>query len=209
MTTTTLLRRAGKPVVFVLCLEPLAWAVWLGFSGGLGVNPIEFLNRYLGDWAMRMILITLAVTPIRLITGWGGLLRFRRMLGLFAFFYVFLHVTNYVAVDQFFNWKIIWQDILKRTYITVGMTAVALLIPLAVTSTDAMVRRMGGKAWQSLHRSIYIVGPLVIIHFYMMVKADVREPLIYGAILAVLLGIRLVHALKRRIDRRRRAAGAT
>ena len=209
MTATDLFRRAGKPVVFVLCLGPLAWAVWLGFSGGLGVNPIVFLNRYLGDWAMRMILITLAVTPIRLITGWGGLLRFRRMLGLFAFFYVFLHVTNYVAVDQFFNWKIIWQDILKRTYITVGMTAVALLIPLAVTSTDAMVRRMGGKAWQSLHRSIYIVGPLVIIHFYMMVKADVREPLIYGAILAVLLGIRLVHALKRRIDRRRRAAGAT
>lgn len=206
MPPASLLHRAGKPLVFLLCLGPLLYAVWLGFTGGLGVNPIEFLNRYLGDWAMRMILIGLAITPIRLVTGWGGLLRFRRMVGLFAFFYVFLHLTNYVAVDQFFNWKIIWQDILKRNYITIGMIAVTLLIPLAVTSNNASIRKLGSKAWQNLHRLIYIVGPLVIVHFYMMVKADVREPLIYGAILALLLGIRVVYAVKRRIERNRRQA---
>jgi sulfoxide reductase heme-binding subunit YedZ len=209
------MKRIDKPILFLVCLLPFFWLLWfayrvifLGETTGLGANPIEYFNRYLGDWAMRFILITLAVTPVRLVSGWGGALRYRRMLGLFAFFYVFLHLTSYVALDHFFNWVEIGKDIVLRNFITVGMAAVLMLIPLAVTSTNKMVRRLGAKRWQRLHRLIYVIGPLVIVHYYMMVKADVREPLMYGGILAVLLLIRVGYALRRRLQRRNAAAAA-
>ena len=192
-------RRIAKPLLFAVCLAPLAWLVWLGASGGLGANPIEATNRYLGDWALRFLLIALAVTPVREMFGLSGLARFRRMLGLFAFAYVCLHLSSYVGLDQFFDWKAIWADIVKRAYITVGMTAFVLLIPLAITSTKGWVKRLGGRRWQALHRVVYAAGVLGVVHFYMMVKADVREPLAYAGILAVLLGWRVLAGVRRRV----------
>ena len=203
MTPESRIRRIVKPLVFALCLTPLAWLVWRGLSGGLGANPIEATNRFLGDWAMRFLLITLAVTPLRRLFGWSVVMRFRRMLGLFAFAYAALHLSSYVGLDQYFHWSEIWADIVKRNFITVGMIAFLLLLPLAVTSTNAMVRRLGGKRWQRLHRLVYPAAIAVIIHFYMMVKADVREPLVYGAIAALLLGYRAVVWFKARKGRER------
>jgi len=192
------IRRIVKPLVFIFCLTPLAWLVWRGLSGGVGAHPIEAINRFLGDWAMRFLLVTLAVTPLRRLFGWSVLMRFRRMLGLFAFTFAALHLSSYVGLDQFFDWSEIWADIVKRNFITTGMIAFLLLLPLAATSSNAMIRRLGGKRWQRLHRLIYPATVAVIIHFYMMVKADVREPLIYGAITAALLGCRGVLWLKGR-----------
>lgn len=183
--------RALKPTIFVLSLLPLVWLGWQAAYGSLGVNPVETLNRYLGDWALRFLLIALAVTPLRQWSGWAALARLRRMMGLYAFFYVCLHVASYVGVDLFFDWAALWKDILKRTYITFGMVAVVLLIPLALTSTNAMIRRLGGARWKRLHRLVYPIGLLGVIHFWMMVKADIREPLFYALVLAVLLGWRL------------------
>lgn len=204
MTTDQRIRFLVKPAVFVLCLGPLAWMIGRALTIGLGANPIEYSNRYLGDWALRFILIALAVTPGREILGWSWLARLRRMLGLFAFAYVVLHVLSYVGLDQFFDWWAIGGEILKRQYITVGMIAVTLLIPLAITSTNGMVRRMGGRAWQRLHRLAYVIGMLGCLHFYMMVKSDTREPIIYASILACLLGYRLIAAGRRRLARNRR-----
>ncbi len=201
MTADQRMRWLIKPAVFTACLLPAAWYAYAAVTDGLGANPIEALNRGLGDWALRFLLIALAVTPVRQISGWNGLARLRRMLGLFAFFYVTMHVSSYVILDHFFAWKTIWEDILKRTYITVGMLGVLLLLPLAVTSTQGWIRRLG-KLWQTLHRAAYIAGIAGVVHFYMMVKADVREPLIYGGILAMLLGWRAVRALRRRNGRR-------
>jgi sulfoxide reductase heme-binding subunit YedZ len=192
------IRRIVKPLVFIVCLTPLAWLVWRGLSGGLGANPIEAINRFLGDWAMRFILVTLAVTPLHRLFGWSVFMRFRRMFGLFAFTFATLHLISYVGLDQFFDWSEIWADIVKRNFITTGMIAFLLLLPLAATSSNAMIRRLGGKRWQRLHRLIYPATVAVIIHFYMMVKADVREPLIYGVITAALLGCRAVLWLKGR-----------
>jgi len=180
-----------KPLVFALSLLPLAWLVWQALFGSLGVNPVETLNRFLGDWALRFLLIALAVTPARQLSGWSALGSLRRMLGLFAFFYVYLHVSSYVGLDQFFDWQALWKDVLKRRYITVGMTALLLLIPLAVTSTDAMVRRLGGRRWRALHRAVYVIAPLAALHFWMMVKADHSRPMLYAGIVAILLGYRL------------------
>lgn len=190
----------AKPAVFVLCLGPLAWLVWKALFGTLGVNPIEAVNRTLGDWALRFLLLSLAVTPLRKLSGWAQVARFRRMIGLFAFFYACLHVSSYVGLDHFFDWRALGKDIIKRTYITVGMAALLLLVPLAATSTDAMVRRLGGRRWRILHRSVYAVGVLGVVHYWMMVKADIREPMLYAAILAVLLGYRGAAALSRRPD---------
>ena len=198
-----LIRRIAKPLVFAVCLAPLAWLVWRAATGGLGANPIEASNRFLGDWALRFLMITLAITPARVVFGAPPLIRFRRMLGLFAFAYVCLHLTSYVVLDQFFNWGEIWKDIVKRNFITVGMTGFVLLIPLAATSTNAMVRRLGGRRWRNLHRLVYVVAVAAVIHFYMMVKADVREPLVYAAIVAVLLGFRIVVAARRRLAKGR------
>ena len=185
-------RTALKVVVFVLCLVPvgrLAWGVW---NDTLGANPIEFIIRALGDWALRFVLITLAVTPLRKLAGWTWLMPLRRMLGLYAFFYATLHLSAYIWVDQFFDWIAIAKDIIKRPFITVGMLTFSLLVPLAITSNNAMIRRMGGKRWQLLHRAIYAIGALGVLHFWWMVKLDITQPAIYAAVLGLLLGMRAV-----------------
>ncbi|MBL6929351.1 MAG: sulfoxide reductase heme-binding subunit YedZ [Rhodospirillales bacterium] len=198
-----MIRKVAKPAIFALCLGPVAWYAWLAVSGGLGANPIEATTRYFGDWGLRFLLIALAVTPLREIFGFGILARFRRMIGLFAFFYVFLHLTSYVALDQFFDMAAVWSDIVKRNFITVGMIAFAMLVPLAVTSTKGWMKRLGGKSWQRLHRVVYAAGVLAVVHFYMMVKADVREPLVYAAILGALLAWRVFMRLKPRVPVKR------
>lgn len=180
-----------KPLVFAASLFPLVWLGWQAAYGSLGVNPVETLNRTLGDWALRFLLLALAVTPLRQWTGWAPLARLRRMMGLFAFFYVSLHLASYVGIDLFFDWAALWKDVVKRTYITLGMGCFLLLLPLALTSTDGMIRRMGGKAWRKLHRLVYPAAILGVAHFWLMVKADLREPLVYALVLAVLLGWRL------------------
>lgn len=195
------LARVIKPSVFLASLLPLAWLAWGWSTDGLGANPIEATTRFLGDWALRFLLIVLAVTPVCMLTAWNWLARFRRMLGLFAFAYAVLHLLSYIGLDQFFAWATIWAEIVKRTYITIGMLAVLCLIPLALTSTKGMVRRLGGKRWQKLHRLAYVAGVAGVIHFYMMVKADVREPLIYGAILTALFSIRLWNGRTRQVAR--------
>ncbi len=198
MTQDKLIRRVLKPAVWLLSLAPLAWLGWLAYSGGLTANPIEFLNRYLGDWALRFLLIALAVTPLRGITGWAGFARFRRLLGLFAFFYVVLHLSSYVGLDQYFDWGEIWRDIVKRTYITVGMVGSVLLLALALTSTKGMIKRIGGKNWNRLHKTVYIAAAAGCLHFFMMRKGFQLEPIIYAGICLVLLGYRYYRYLKKR-----------
>ncbi len=180
-----------KPAVFVLCLLPFFWLIARFLIYGFGANPIETGIRYLGDWSLRFLLIALAVTPVRIVTGWIVVARLRRMLGLFAFTYVALHVIGYVAIDQFFDWAAIGRDIIKRTYITFGMIALVILIPLALTSADSMVRRLGGARWRNLHRLVYVAGVAAVFHYYFMVKAGHLQPLIYGAILAGLFAVRI------------------
>jgi len=200
MTLTQRYRFIYKPLVFTACLLPLAWLAggafgWLGLS--LGADPVKQLEHECGKTALNLLLLTLAVTPVRELTGQPQLLRLRRMLGLFAFFYVVLHFTIYLVLDLELNFATLGTDIAKRPYITIGFTALLLLIPLAITSTNGMMRRLG-RRWQSLHRLIYVVAVLGVWHFYWQVKRDVREPLIYAGILAVLLGYRVVRARSRR-----------
>lgn len=189
-----------KGAVFALALLP-----FLHLLGGiffwpesLGANPAEFITRAAGDWTLRFLLLTLAVTPLRKLSGWNWLLRLRRMLGLFAFFYVLAHFLSFIAFDHVFDIAEIWADILKRPFITIGALAFLLLLPLAATSTNAMVRRLGAKRWMVLHRLIYLIGVLGVIHFWLMVKRDLTEPVIYALILALLLGFRLLSRRRRR-----------
>lgn len=204
MTRETAIRWVAKPIVFTAALMPLAWIAWtavasgFGPTGPLGANPIEYINRYLGDWAIRFLLTALAVTPVRGITGWTTLMRFRRMIGLFAFFYVCLHLSSYIGLDQFFDWREIWRDIVKRNYITVGMVNFVLLASLAATSTKGMIKRLGAKRWINLHKLIYPAGILACIHFYMMRKGVQLEPIIYAGICALLLGYRVVAFWKKK-----------
>lgn len=191
-----------KPVVFALALAPLGWLVWQALFGYLGVNPIETVNRFLGDWALRFVLIALAVTPLRKVTGWAPIARLRRMLGLFAFFYVCLHLSSYLGLDLFFDWQALAKDIVKRRYITLGMAAFVLLLPLAATSTDAMIRRLGGRRWRLLHKLVFAIAVLGVAHYWLMVKADIRLPLLHAAILGVLLGFRAAAAGMARMRRR-------
>ena len=184
-------------MVFTLCLLPLALIVYDGFTGGLGVNPIEAVTHRTGDWTLRLLLVTLTMTPLRRWFDWRWPLRIRRMLGLFAFFYACLHLLTYLWLDQFFDWWGIVGDIIERPFITVGMLAFLGMVPLAVTSTRGMMRRLG-RHWKSLHRLVYVVAVLGVVHFWWLVKADIREPLLYAAILAVLLGYRLVVYLRPR-----------
>ena len=176
---------------------PLAFLVYRALNNGLGANPIETINRYTGDWVLRFLLVTLAVTPLRRLFGWNALLRYRRMLGLFAFFYACLHFLSYAWLDQYFVLADIIKDVAKRPYITVGFACLLMLIPLAATSTNAMIRRLGARRWQALHRLVYLVGVGGVVHYLWLVKSDLREPLIYGAILATLLGFRLWHRARR------------
>ena len=180
-----------KPAIFLLALLPLALLLFRAARSDLGANPIETINRFTGLWTLRFLLITLAVTPLRRIFTWNSLLRLRRMLGLFAFFYACLHFLSYAWLDQFFVLPEIFKDVIKRPYITVGFACFLLLIPLALTSTNGMVRRLGAKRWQQLHRLVYLIGVGGIVHFLWLVKSDLSEPLMYGAILALLLGFRL------------------
>ena len=204
MTRETAIRWVAKPIVFTAALMPLAWIAWtavasgFGPTGPLGANPIEYINRFLGDWAIRFLLMALAVTPVRGITGWTPLIRFRRMFGLFAFFYACLHLSSYIGLDQFFNWREIWGDIVKRNYITVGMVNFVLLASLAATSTKGMIKRLGAKRWINLHKLVYVAGIAACIHFYMMRKGVQLEPIIYAAVCALLLGYRVVAYWKKK-----------
>ncbi len=182
--------RYGKPVVFALCLMPLAMLIYRGTTGDVGSNPVEALTHTTGDWALRLLLVTLAVTPLRRLTGRGWLLRFRRMLGLFAFFYASLHLLTYLWLDQFFDLRAIAEDVTERPYIALGLGAYLLMVPLALTSTRSMVRRLG-RRWQVLHRAVYPLAILAVLHFFWLVKADMTEPAVYAAVLGVLLAARL------------------
>jgi len=180
-----------KLPVFLLCLVPLGILVWQALTANLGANPVEFIQHATGDWTLRFLVFTLCITPLRKLLKLPDLIRFRRMLGLFAFFYACLHFLTYLGPDQSFDLAAIWKDIAKRPFITVGFAAFVLLIPLAITSTAAWIRRLGGRRWQMLHRAIYLSAICGVIHYYWLVKSAVLRPLTYGAIVAVLLLWRL------------------
>jgi sulfoxide reductase heme-binding subunit YedZ len=180
-----------KVVVFSASLVPLALLVWRGWNNDLSADPIAYITHRTGDWTLRFLVITLAITPLRKILRLPPLIRFRRMMGLFAFFYVCLHFTTWIWLDKSFVWSEMWKDVLKRRFITVGFTGFVLLIPLAVTSTAGWIRRMGGKRWQMLHRLVYATAVLGVVHYYWLVKSDVRKPLFYGFLVGILLAWRL------------------
>jgi len=185
--------RPAKILLFLACLVPAGRLLLEAFGVGglsLGANPIEELLHRLGIWGLNFLLITLAVTPLRFISGWNWLLRFRRMLGLFAFFYVFMHFLVYAGLDQRFDLQAIIEDIAERPYITIGFTALVMLVPLAVTSTNGMMRRLGAR-WKKLHRLVYLIAALGVWHFYWQVKLDTLEAVLYAAALAALFGYRL------------------
>lgn len=180
-----------KVAVFALCLAPLASLVWRGFQNNLTADPIAFITHKTGDWTLRFLVITLAITPLRKTLRVPQLIRFRRMLGLFAFFYATLHFTTWMALDHSFAWSEMWKDVLKRPFITVGFISFMLMIPLAVTSTAGWIRRLGGRRWQLLHRAIYLIAILGVVHYYWQVKSDTRKPLEYAWMVGILLAWRL------------------
>jgi methionine sulfoxide reductase heme-binding subunit len=196
-----------KPAAFLASLAPFVWIAWSAYSGNLSANPLSDITHDTGDWTLRFICITLAITPLRRLTGWNGFIKFRRMAGLFAFFYGTCHFLIYVIADRFASldfpngivaWttvvnlgKAVWEDIYKRPYITVGFTAWLLMVPLALTSTAGMIRRLGGKRWNQLHKLVYATAVLGVIHYWWLVKIDIRRPLAYGTVVALLLGFRL------------------
>jgi sulfoxide reductase heme-binding subunit YedZ len=186
------MQRALKPVVFLACLAPLGWLVWKALHSHLGANPIEAITHFTGDCTLTFLMITLSVTPLRRLTRQPWLIRFRRMFGLFAFFYGTLHLMTYVWLDKFFDVHEMLKDIAKRRFITAGMTAFVLMLPLALTSTQWAIRKLGGKRWQALHRLIYFSAAAGVIHYIWLVKADLKKPLEYAAVLGVLLAYRLV-----------------
>jgi sulfoxide reductase heme-binding subunit YedZ len=208
-----LIRWALKPIVFAAGLIPAAYMIWAALGGHLGADPLKEITHETGDWTINFIVITLAVTPLRRISGWNGLIKFRRMLGLYAFSYGTLHFLIYVIADRFagldfpngiWAWSTvnalaasIWDDIAKRPYITVGFTGFVAMIPLALTSTTGWIRRMGGRNWQRLHRLIYLTAIAGVVHYWWLVKADITDPAIYAVIVALLLGYRIVLSLKR------------
>ncbi len=180
-----------KVPIFLLCLAPLGFLVWRTLTGNLGANPVEFIQHATGDWTLRFLVFTLCITPLRKLLKLPDLIRFRRMLGLFGFFYACLHFLTYLGPDQSFDLAAMWKDVAKRPFITVGFAAFVLLIPLALTSTAGWIRRLGGRRWQLLHRAIYISAICGVIHYYWLVKSAVLRPLTYAAIVAVLLLWRL------------------
>lgn len=183
---------AIKVALFLASLLPFANMAWLTVQAAL-TEPLEYITHQTGDWALYFLCITLAVTPLRRFTGWNWVIRLRRMLGLFCFFYALLHFTTFLWFDHFFDWSAMWKDVLKRPFITVGFIAFLMLVPLAATSTNGMVKRLGGKRWRWLHRLIYVIAPLAILHFWWMKagKNDFAEPILFGTIVAVLLGLRV------------------
>ena len=186
-----------KAVLFAAAMLPFARLVLFTYTEQLGANPIEFITRNTGDWTLYFLCITLAVTPLRRLTGWSWLIKLRRMMGLFAFFYAALHFTTFLWFDHFFDVQEMLKDVVKRPFITVGFTAFVLLIPLAATSTNRMVKWLGGKRWQQLHRAIYLIAPLGILHFWWMKagKHDFAQPILFGAIVGVLLLLRVYWSL--------------
>jgi sulfoxide reductase heme-binding subunit YedZ len=196
-----------KVLFFCASLGPAAWLVWAALTGNLSANPLSDLTNETGVWTLRFLCITLAITPLRRITGWNALIRFRRMAGLFAFFYGSLHFLTYVIADRFAGldfpdgivaWSTlrnlagsVGDDIYKRPFITIGFTAFVLMVPLALTSTAGMIRRLGGKRWNRLHRLVYVSGVAGVVHYWWLVKADIRNPAAYAAVVALLLGFRL------------------
>jgi sulfoxide reductase heme-binding subunit YedZ len=184
----------------VACLTPLLRLGWKGLTGGLGANPIEFITLSTGTWTLVFLLATLAITPLRRLSGQSWLIRFRRLVGLFAFFYGVLHFITYVWLDKFFDVQDMIKDVAKRPFITAGFLAFLLLVPLAATSTAGAIRWMGGRRWQLLHRLIYVSGISAVVHFWWKVKADVRKPAIYAAVLGILLGLRLVFWIYARLS---------
>src|ERR671912_2431575 len=202
-----------KAPLFLLCLAPVAWLAWAAVQGLLGANPISEITKETGTWTLRFVVITLAITPVRKLTGWNPVIRFRRMLGLFAFFYGALHFLTYVVGDRFASldfpdgfvaWSTlvnllasIWEDVAKRPYITVGFIAFVSMIPLALTSTTGWIRRLGGRNWQRLHRLVYLTGIAGVTHYWWKVKADTLHPAIYASIIVILLGFRLVRSFRR------------
>ena len=204
-----------KPLVFAAALGPLAWLIWAALTGNLSANPLSDITNETGVWTLRFLCITLAVTPLRRLTGWHWLIRYRRMFGLFAFFYGTLHFLTYIIVDRFAGLDFpdgivavrtlrdlaasVAQDVAKRPFITVGFTGWVLMLPLALTSTAGMIRRLGAKRWQALHRLVYVAAVAGVLHFWWLVKADIREPMAYAAIVGVLLAFRLAWWARKRL----------
>lgn len=189
-----------KSLLFVLALLPFARLVAFAFADRLGANPVEFITRNTGDWTLYFLCMTLAVTPLRRLSGWNWLVRMRRMVGLFCFFYATLHFTTFLWFDHFFDIEAMLTDVVKRPFIALGFAAFVLLIPLAVTSTNAMIKRLGGRRWQWLHRSIYLIALLGILHYWLMKagKQDFEQPIIFGVIVMILLGMRLFWVWQKR-----------
>ena len=198
MISVNFVKNIAKPIIWVCSLYPLGWLVWAALSGNLGANPIEFTNRYLGETALKLLLFSLSITPIRIITGWGSIVRVRRLIGLFAFFYVILHFGFYISIEQFFNWHDIWQDIVKRNYITFGFLALIVLVPLAITSNKSMIKRVGADFWKRLHKLVYLSALLATVHFFMMRKGVQPEPIYYLIFLLILYLVRAIDYLRKR-----------
>ncbi|MDZ4800503.1 MAG: protein-methionine-sulfoxide reductase heme-binding subunit MsrQ [Bryobacteraceae bacterium] len=189
--------RVTKAAVFLLCLVPLASMAWRGMHDQLGANPIEYITRATGTWTLRFLVIGLAITPARKLLKQPLLIRYRRMIGLYAFFCGCLHLTTYIWLDKFFDWGDAWKDVLKRPFITVGFLAFVAMVPLAITSTAGWIRRLGGKRWQLLHRLVYLSAIAGVIHYYWLVKSDVRLPVFYGVLTAILLSCRALVAFRK------------
>ena len=198
------MRHIVKPLLFLLALGPAGWLVWATFTGNLGVNPAETIQLQTGRWALRLLLLTLAITPLRRVTGWNPIIQYRRMVGLFAFFYATLHFTAYIVLDQYFAFDAMMTDVIKRPFITVGFAAFVAMLPLALTSTKGWIRRLG-RRWQLLHRLVYVAGVCAVVHFIWKVKVVIGDPVWYAGILALLLGFRVVWALRKRVGLRRRS----
>ncbi len=186
--------------VFLICLGPFAQLIYNALTDNLGANPIDAITLHTGSWGLIFLIATLSVTPLRKISGWNGLIKFRRMLGLFAFFYATLHFMTFVVLDHFFDFNAIVKDVMKRPYVTAGFTGFVLLVPLVLTSTKGMIQRLG-KKWQQLHRLVYIAAVAGVIHFYWLVKADIRRPVQYGSVLAVMFGYRLFASVRTALRR--------
>lgn len=197
MTQTQLIRRVVKPAVFVAALGPFTWLVYNAFFGDLGVNPVETITNYTGIWSLRFIMLTLALTPLRWVTGFNPLALFRRMFGLFAFFYGTLHFMTYFILDHSLEFAGLWDDVVKRPYITAGFTAFVLMIPLALTSTQGWIRRLGGRRWSLLHRLVYITAIGGVLHYMWKVKLDTGYPTYYMVLVGVLLAMRVLQRVRK------------
>jgi sulfoxide reductase heme-binding subunit YedZ len=208
MTQAQFVRRVLKPIVCLVCLWPLAWLVFNMLWGDLGVNPVETVTNHTGIWTLRLLLATLAVTPLRWLTGWNAIINVRRMIGLFAFFYGTVHFLIYFVLDRSLVFEGLWEDVALRPYITAGFTAFVLMIPLALTSTSGWIRRLGGRRWAMLHRLVYVSALLGVLHYWWKVKADTTYPMYYALIVGVLLGWRAVKAVLRRQAAAARAVSA-